>query len=165
MKAFPNTVEPKTAMSQWLMDHLRYPQDLFKVQRELLTRYHVKDAQTFLSGSEVLAGPGRPDQQVGQRGAGRCCLSMRMPDQQAQTFSLTTTFTPNGRDNLSAFMSVDSEAGTSDYGKIRILKKLPTSGSPSTGPNRSRASSTPNRTSPSRSGSRAGTRKSSTAIC
>jgi uncharacterized membrane protein (UPF0182 family) len=33
--------------------------------------------------------------------------------------------TPNGRDNLSAFMSVDAEAGTSGYGKITILK-LPT---------------------------------------
>ncbi|CAM5326818.1 hypothetical protein STENM327S_00018 [Streptomyces tendae] len=53
-------------------------------------------------------------------------LSMKMPDQKAQAFSLTTTFTPNGRDNLSAFMAVDAEAGTSDYGKIRILK-LPTS--------------------------------------
>src|SRR4051795_2227044 len=51
---------------------------------------------------------------------------MKMPDQSAQAFSLTTTFTPNGRDNLSAFMAVDSEAGTPDYGKIRILK-LPTS--------------------------------------
>src|SRR5690606_37986223 len=41
-------------------------------------------------------------------------------------FSLTTTFTPNGRDNLSGFMAVDAEAGTEDYGKIRILK-LPAS--------------------------------------
>jgi uncharacterized membrane protein (UPF0182 family) len=49
-----------------------------------------------------------------------------MPDQKEQAFSLTTTFTPNGRDNLSAFMAVDAEAGKSDYGKIRILK-LPTS--------------------------------------
>jgi len=53
-------------------------------------------------------------------------LSMKMPDQSSQAFSLTTTFTPNGRDNLSAFMAVDSEAGSPDYGKIRILK-LPTS--------------------------------------
>jgi uncharacterized membrane protein (UPF0182 family) len=51
---------------------------------------------------------------------------MKMPDQKEQAFSLTTTFTPNGRDNLSAFMAVDAEAGTSGYGQIRILK-LPTS--------------------------------------
>jgi uncharacterized membrane protein (UPF0182 family) len=124
MKAFPGTVEPKTDISASLMAHLRYPQDLFKVQRELLSRYHVKDATTFLSGSEVWQVPDDPTNKSGDA-VPPYYLSMKMPDQQAQAFSLTTTFTPNGRDNLSAFMSVDAEAGTSGYGKIRILK-LPT---------------------------------------
>ncbi|MFQ3562134.1 UPF0182 family protein [Streptomyces gramineus] len=125
MKAFPGTVQPRNAISQDLMDHLRYPQDLFKVQRELLTRYHVTDAQTFLTGSEVWQVPDDPTNKSGDA-VPPYYLSMKMPDQSAQTFSLSTTFTPNGRDNLSAFMSVDSEAGSKDYGKIRILK-LPTS--------------------------------------
>ncbi|MDL2079913.1 UPF0182 family protein [Streptomyces sp. GXMU-J15] len=124
MKAFPNTVEPKSEISQSLMAHLRYPQDLFKVQRELLSRYHVEDATTFLSGSEVWQVPDDPTNKVGDA-VPPYYLSMKMPDQKEQAFSLTTTFTPNGRDNLSAFMAVDAEAGTSDYGKIRILK-LPT---------------------------------------
>ncbi|KAB1147581.1 UPF0182 family protein [Streptomyces luteolifulvus] len=125
MKAFPGTVEPKSDISASLMAHLRYPQDLFKVQRELLTRYHVKDATTFLSGSEVWQVPDDPTNKSGNA-VPPYYLSMKMPDQAAQAFSLTTTFTPNGRDNLSAFMSVDAEAGTPDYGTIRILK-LPTS--------------------------------------
>ncbi|MEU9630834.1 UPF0182 family protein [Streptomyces luteogriseus] len=124
MKAFPGTVEPKSDISKDLMDHLRYPQDLFKVQRELLTRYHVKDATTFLSGSEVWQVPDDPTNRSGSA-VPPYYLSMKMPDQKAQAFSLTTTFTPTGRDNLSAFMAVDAEAGTGDYGKIRILK-LPT---------------------------------------
>ncbi|MGW0929099.1 UPF0182 family membrane protein [Streptomyces sp. NPDC002644] len=127
MKAFPDTVEPRTAISDELMAHLRYPQDLFKVQRELLTRYHVSsdDAETFLSGSEVWQVPDDPTTRAGEA-VPPYYLSMRMPDQQKQAFSLTTTFTPNGRDNLSAFMAVNAEAGTDDYGSIRILK-LPTS--------------------------------------
>ncbi|MFJ1736014.1 UPF0182 family protein [Streptomyces sp. NPDC088254] len=125
MKAFPGTVEKKSEISPDLMAHLRYPQDLFKVQRELLTRYHVKDATTFLSGSEVWQVPDDPTNKSGDA-VPPYYLSMKLPDQQAQAFSLTTTFTPNGRDNLSAFMAVDSEAGTPDYGKIRVLK-LPTS--------------------------------------
>ncbi|MEU6605491.1 UPF0182 family protein [Streptomyces shenzhenensis] len=125
MKAFPGTVHPKSDISGDLMAHLRYPQDLFKVQRELLTRYHVTDAQTFLTGSEVWQVPDDPTNKSGNA-VPPYYLSMRMPDQTAQSFSLSTTFTPNGRDNLSAFMSVDAEAGTGDYGKIRILK-LPTS--------------------------------------
>ncbi|MEU6351680.1 UPF0182 family protein [Streptomyces sp. NPDC047072] len=124
MKAFPGTVEPKKDISTHLMAHLRYPQDLFKVQRELLARYHVEDADTFLSGSEVWQVPDDPTNKSGDA-VPPYYLSMKMPDQASQAFSLTTTFTPNGRDNLAAFMSVDAEAGTSDYGKIRILK-LPT---------------------------------------
>ncbi|MEU3335501.1 UPF0182 family membrane protein [Streptomyces sp. NPDC002144] len=125
MKAFPGTVEPKTDISPDLQAHFRYPQDLFKVQRELLTRYHVTDAQTFLTGSEVWQVPDDPTNKSGNA-VPPYYLSMKMPGQSAQAFSLTTTFTPNGRDNLSAFMAVDADASTSDYGKIRILK-LPTS--------------------------------------
>ncbi|GDY45355.1 hypothetical protein SANT12839_062370 [Streptomyces antimycoticus] len=47
---------------------------------------------------------------------------MKMPDQKGQTFSLTTTFTPNGRPNLGAFMSIDADANSKDYGTIRLLK-------------------------------------------
>ncbi|MFE5207876.1 UPF0182 family protein [Streptomyces sp. NPDC056600] len=125
MKAFPDTVEPRSAISDQLMAHLRYPQDLFKVQRELLTRYHVEDAETFLSGSEVWQVPDDPTNKVGEA-VPPYYLSMKMPGQSEQAFSLTTTFTPNGRDNLSAFMAVNAEAGAEDYGKIRVLK-LPTS--------------------------------------
>ncbi|MDO0925805.1 UPF0182 family protein [Streptomyces sp. TG1A-8] len=125
MRAFPGTVEPRSDISAALMAHLRYPQDLFKVQRELLTRYHVTNAQTFLSGSEVWQVPDDPTNDS-RSAVPPYYLSMKMPDQDAQAFSLTTTFTPNGRDNLSAFMAVDSDPRTDDYGRIRILK-LPTS--------------------------------------
>jgi uncharacterized membrane protein (UPF0182 family) len=118
-------VEPKKDITPELQAHFRYPQDLFKVQRELLTRYHVTDAQTFLTGSEVWQVPDDPTNKSGNA-VPPYYLSMKMPGQSSQAFSLTTTFTPNGRDNLSAFMAVDADASTSDYGKIRILK-LPTS--------------------------------------
>ncbi|WP_307624228.1 UPF0182 family protein [Streptomyces sp. V3I7] len=126
MKTFPGTVKAKADISSGLMQHLRYPQDLFKVQRELLTRYHVTDAQTFLTGSEVWQVPADPTPNKSNSAVPPYYLSMKMPGQKSQAFSLSTTFTPNGRYNLSAFMSVDAEAGTGDYGKIRILK-LPTS--------------------------------------
>ena len=41
MSAFPDTVEPKADLSADLVAHLRYPEDLFKVQRDVLARYHV----------------------------------------------------------------------------------------------------------------------------
>ncbi|MCB5183124.1 UPF0182 family membrane protein [Streptomyces antimicrobicus] len=127
MKAFPGTVKPKADIPPKLLEHLRYPQDLFKVQRELLTRYHVTDPQTFLSGSEAWEVPDDPTTKAGTA-VPPYYLSMKMPGQKEkdQVFSLTTTFTPNGRPNLSAFMAVNADPGTPDYGKIRILK-MPTS--------------------------------------
>ncbi|MBI0378929.1 UPF0182 family protein, partial [Streptomyces albiflaviniger] len=120
-KAFPGTVEPKEKISGELMEHLRYPQDLFKVQRELLTRYHVTDPTQFYSGSDAWQVPEDPTHKEGNA-VPPYYLSMRMPDQKGQTFSLTTTFTPNGRPNLGAFMSIDADANSKDYGTIRLLK-------------------------------------------
>ncbi|MFF3254397.1 UPF0182 family membrane protein [Actinacidiphila glaucinigra] len=121
MKAFPDTVQPKTAIDDALMAHLRYPQDLFKVQRELLTRYHVTKASTFYSGSEVWAVPNDPAAKTG-KSVPPYYLSLKMPGQNDQAFSLTTTFTPNKRENLSAFMAVDADAKSPEYGAIRVLK-------------------------------------------
>ncbi|MFI1736402.1 UPF0182 family protein [Streptomyces sioyaensis] len=121
MKSFPGTVEKKSAISPSLREHLRYPQDLFKVQRQLLTTYHVTDPGTFYTGSERWQIPNDPTTKSGNA-VPPYYLSMKMPDQKNRAFSLTTSFTPNKRDNLGAFMAVDANATSPDYGKIRLLK-------------------------------------------
>ncbi|RXS85571.1 UPF0182 family protein [Streptomyces sp. TM32] len=121
MKSFPGTVQKKSAISPSLREHLRYPQDLFKVQRQLLTTYHVTDPGTFYTGSERWQIPNDPTTKSGNA-VPPYYLSMKMPDQKNRTFSLTTSFTPNKRDNLGAFMAVDANATSPDYGKIRLLK-------------------------------------------
>ncbi|QQM46719.1 UPF0182 family membrane protein [Streptomyces liliifuscus] len=121
MKAFPDTVKPKADIGESLMEHLRYPQDLFKVQRELLTRYHVTDPAQFYSGSDAWQVPDDPTNKDSSA-VPPYYLSLKMPGQNAQQFSLTTTFTPNGRPNLGAFMAVDADAASKDYGTIRLLR-------------------------------------------
>ena len=59
-KAFPGTVESRDQISDELMSHLRYPEDLFKVQRTLLANYHVSDPRTFYSGSDFWRVPVDP---------------------------------------------------------------------------------------------------------
>ncbi|MFF0335905.1 UPF0182 family protein [Streptomyces fimicarius] len=120
-KAFPGTVKARTDIPQDLMDHLRYPQDLFKVQRELLTRYHVEDPAQFYSGSDAWQVPDDPtNKEPGS--VPPYYLSMKMPGEEAQQFSLTTTFTPRGRPNLGAFMAVNADAASKDYGTMRLLR-------------------------------------------
>ncbi len=127
MKAYPGTVEKKSAISEELKAHMRYPQDLFKVQRELLTRYHVEDPRQFYRGSDVWEVPDDPTNKEEKNAVPPYYQSLKMPqegktaDQLEKEFSLTTTFTPKGRPNLQAFMAVDADATSKGYGTIRVL--------------------------------------------
>ncbi len=120
-KAFPGTVLPKTAIPADLQGHLRYPQDMFKVQRELLSLYHVTKPQQFYNASDAWQVPNDPTKRDNSA-VPPYYLSMELPGQTGQEFSLTSTFTPSGRPNLRAFMAVDADATSKDYGKIRLLR-------------------------------------------
>ena len=49
-KIFPTSIKPVSSMSAELLDHVRYPTDLFKVQRSILGTYHVTNAELVLLG-------------------------------------------------------------------------------------------------------------------
>jgi len=111
------------------MSHLRYPEDLFKVQRALLGKYHVTDPKSFFTGGDFWQTPNDPTvtQKVAQP---PYYLTLKMPDQEKATFSLTSTYIPfgtNARETLQGYMAVDADAGdqagqpSKDYGKLRIL--------------------------------------------
>ncbi|HEX7107377.1 MAG TPA: UPF0182 family protein, partial [Acidothermaceae bacterium] len=121
MKVFPGTVQPKSAMSEGLLAHVRYPEDMFKVQRKLLASYHVTDPHAFYGQQDFWLVPADPTQGDPQPDQPPYYLTLKMPDQDKATFSLTTTFVPRQRPNLSAFMAVNSDPGP-DYGTIRVLE-------------------------------------------
>ncbi len=59
-KTFPNTIKPMSDIDGALMSHLRYPEDMFKVQRDLLATYHVGSASDFYSGQDFWRNPEDP---------------------------------------------------------------------------------------------------------
>ncbi len=59
-KAFPGTVQDQSDIPADLMPHLRYPQDLFKVQRDLLGKYHMTDPKAFYSSQDIWTIPNDP---------------------------------------------------------------------------------------------------------
>ena len=134
MGVFKNTVKPMSQISGQLMAHLRYPEDLFKVQRALLSRYHVSDAQSFYSGNDFWRVPDDPTAAATTATTNDdqppYFLTLQMPGQPAPSFSLTSTFIPAGgaRNVLTAFAAVDADAGSQGgrkregYGKIRVLQ-------------------------------------------
>lgn len=132
-KIFPSTIEPMSEMSGELMAHVRYPSDLFKVQRAVLGRYHVTEASPFYSREDAWTTPKDPT-----AGANTALLqppyylTMQMPGQDAPAYSLYSTFIPEARGDesrnvLRGYLAVDSDAGAADgersdgYGKLRLL--------------------------------------------
>ncbi|WP_214110571.1 UPF0182 family membrane protein [Acrocarpospora catenulata] len=117
-KAFGGIIRPASEISPELRNHLRYPADLFKAQREILTQYHVTDANAFFSGQDFWKVPEDPATKKSKQPP--YYVTMKMPGRTEEKFSLTTTFVPNGRQNMAAFMAVDATAGPD--AKLEILQ-------------------------------------------
>ncbi|MET0734515.1 MAG: UPF0182 family protein [Microbacterium sp.] len=129
-KVYPSTLKPISDMSAELISHVRYPTDLFKVQRALLGVYHVDDAQSFYSRDNAWETPNDPQRDTQLQPP--YYLTMQMPGQEAPSYSMFTTFIPsseggNSRDVIMGYLAVDSNAGAEkgkraeDYGKLRML--------------------------------------------
>ena len=133
MQVFPDTVKPKSEMSADLMSHVRYPSDLFKVQRSILGRYHVTDAGSFYSQQDAWMTPNDP---VQGEGLGALqppyYLTMRAPGETQSAFSLYSTFIPQSagettRNVLTGYLIANSDAGaekgkvSDSFGKLTLL--------------------------------------------
>jgi uncharacterized membrane protein (UPF0182 family) len=122
-KAFPGSVKPKSEISADLLSHIRYPEDMFRVQRDILSAYHVTTADAFYGGQDFWRVPLDPSS-FGSNSGNQppYYLTMQIPGQKKPTFSLYTPFVPRGgRENLTALAVVNSDAGD-EYGKITVLQ-------------------------------------------
>ncbi|EFA23494.1 UPF0182 family protein [Bifidobacterium gallicum] len=134
---FPGQYHDISEISGDLMAHLRYPEGIFKVQRQLLAKYHVTSANQFFSGEDFWQTPVDPtepsDQQSRRVLQPPYYLTLQTGGSEEPVFSLTSSYIPAGsstREILTGFLSVDSDAGRTkgvigpDYGTIR-LQELP----------------------------------------
>ncbi len=121
MKAFPGVVQPYEDIPDELREHVRYPEDLFKVQRDILTRYHVEDPIAFYEGSDRWQIPDDPTRDVQEDQPPYYILAQRPGDPEA-TFQLTSALNAFQRENLSSFVSASSDPDPERYGKIQVLQ-------------------------------------------
>jgi uncharacterized membrane protein (UPF0182 family) len=147
-EVFPDALRPASEISGELMSHLRYPADYFKAQRQILSTYHVTDADDFFTQQDfwqippdpTVPAPTNPDGTAGQQAPQPpMYLTMQMPDEDAPRFTLSSSFIPSeGQNVLTGFLAVDSETGSTEgnpaetYGDMTLLV-LPTS-NPVNGP-------------------------------
>ncbi|WP_257162256.1 UPF0182 family protein [Corynebacterium cystitidis] len=125
MNVFPDTVQPKSEISDELNRHLRYPEDLFKVQRELLARYHVEDPGVFFNNDAFWSVPNDPTAPEGRQELNQppYYVVAADPGTEEATFQMISPFRGLNREFLSAHMTVTSDP--ENYGDITV-RVLPT---------------------------------------
>jgi uncharacterized membrane protein (UPF0182 family) len=147
-KAFPKLFTDRSQMPEGLREHLRYPEDLFRVQTDRFAAYHVTDPRTFYQNSEAWAVSQNPDVQTTQTtqtvqtaqptAPGRPALApsrrdrmkpyylqMRLPGQSEEGFLILQPFVPVARgttepDNLASFMVAKSDPA--EYGRLEAYR-------------------------------------------
>ncbi|WP_241378755.1 UPF0182 family protein [Glycomyces sp. L485] len=98
-------VTPKADTPAELAEHFRYAQDLFKVQRNILQRYHVDESRTFIEGGEAWAAPDDPSRGNAVTQPAYYVFA-QYPSQEQSYFQLTSTYVPRNRENaLASLMS------------------------------------------------------------
>ncbi|MBD2513828.1 UPF0182 family protein [Nostoc sp. FACHB-973] len=116
-RIFPNTFKPLSAMPVNLRNHIRYPEDLFKIQSERLMTYHMTDPQVFYNRedqwqipNEIYGSEPRPVEPY--------YLITSLPTVPFEEFILFLPYTPKQRTNLIAWFAARSDSV--NYGKLLL---------------------------------------------
>ncbi|MGO1537876.1 MAG: UPF0182 family membrane protein [Leucobacter sp.] len=136
-KIFPGTLKDVSEMSGDLLSHVRYPTDLFKSQRAMLSRYHVSNPGVFYSAEEAWRTPDDPVTAVNSEGGQNppqppYYLTLSAGEGVDPNFSIYSTYIPDARgegsrDILTGYLAANSNAGSTDgevsddYGKLKLL--------------------------------------------
>jgi uncharacterized membrane protein (UPF0182 family) len=144
VKAFPHLFTPGQDMPQDLRAHLRYPEDLFRVQTNMYGRYHITDPDGFYSAGDAWAisqdpGSGSPTaisqtqttnaqgQIIATRRARMdpAYLLLHMPNDPSSGVSFVVlqpfvaASNSDKQQNFTAFMTAESDPGS--YGKLTVF--------------------------------------------
>ncbi|MBN2243234.1 MAG: UPF0182 family protein [Acidobacteria bacterium] len=118
-KIFPGVFRPIADMDPELRRHIRYPEDIFRVQTYIFQDYHMSSPQVFYNKEDQWQVPS-----IGGSG-GESIMSpyytiMRLPHERQEEFILMLPFTPGRKDNLSAWMVARSDG--ENYGKLVVYR-------------------------------------------
>ena len=117
--AFPELFTDIEEAPTELLEHFRYPENLFQVQAAQYTNYHVTDPDVFYGKQDFWALPVDPtvSTEATQIGMRPYYVLMRLPGEAEESFVLILPFTPQNRQNMVAWMAAKSDPGP-DYGQL-----------------------------------------------
>jgi uncharacterized protein len=115
MKAVPGLIRPRRAMPTALRTHLRYPADLFDLQRQVLASYHLRTAAAFYHGQRAWTVVG----------GAPVSLNLVLPGNRVAESSRTATYSRANETSLAAYLTVASDPSRPGYGALRLLEVPP----------------------------------------
>jgi uncharacterized membrane protein (UPF0182 family) len=131
---FPDLFVDGSTMPETLVEHLRYPEDMYRVQSDMYKLFHMVEPETFYQEEDAWEIPRDPSNaQREEILRGRAFetdfkpmtpyyLLMTLPEEEDLSYLILQPFNPVDRPNMAAFMVAKS--GPEDYGQI-IDYRLP----------------------------------------
>ncbi|WP_234573351.1 UPF0182 family membrane protein [Rhodohalobacter sp. 614A] len=116
---FPDLFKPLNELPSGMENHFRYPQDLFEIQIETFSRYHMTQPQVFYNQEDLWT---RPNEKYGgqQLTMEPYYVLARLPEEEKLEFMLISPLTPENRDNMISWMTAKSDA--ENYGDLLVYK-------------------------------------------
>ncbi len=116
---FPNAFKSFEDMPEGLKNHTRYPEDLFKLQSDVFSIYHMNDPTVFYNKEDAWQIPNEIYGVGQQIKSEPYYIIMKLPGQVKEEFILMTSFTPIRKDNMVAWFAARSDE---EYGKLILFK-------------------------------------------
>jgi hypothetical protein len=118
-RAFPDLLRPLEEMPGVLRQHLRYPEDIFSMQTEIYTTFHMTNPEVFYNKEDQWQVPaieerGRPVPMEPYY------TIMKLPGEQDEEFIQMLPFTPRLKANLAAWMVARSDG--ENYGRLMAFQ-------------------------------------------
>ncbi|MEW5916036.1 MAG: UPF0182 family protein [Gemmatimonadota bacterium] len=115
---FDGIFKPLEAMPADLKAHLRYPEDLFRLQAALYATYHMNEPEEFYNREDQWQIP--TIQQGDTESAFMRRIVMRLPEEDSAEFIFMSPFTPRNKDNLAAWMVARNDGD--HYGDLLVYQ-------------------------------------------
>jgi len=125
MQIFPDLFKPIGEFPEDLVDHVRYPEDLFRIQTDVYTLYHMTNPSDLFQVNDpwqIARDPSNSPKAPlrGTFGTSPMLpyyLLMELPEEELLSFLLMQPFTPATRPNMSAFV-VAKSSPLEEYGTL-----------------------------------------------
>jgi uncharacterized protein len=124
-RIFPALFKPFEAMPADLQRHIRYPEDLFRIQALQYRAYHMDAPEVFYNREDLWQFPREPTSSDGTNPTGGTRMApyymiMRLPGEQRAEFFLMLPMSPSQRENMIAWLA--ARCDPPDYGKLIVYE-------------------------------------------